>query len=147
MRAKRQLGQLLITNALVEGVKATVIIDTGAQGSLANNALKRRIRAKRAKDVITTDVNGVSLVGEMSYVKSLSIEGLSLRNVPLAFADTPAFAALGLQDTPVLSLGMQHLEMFDRVAIDFNSRRILFDVPRDVARELRRNRNISRPYF
>ena len=73
-------------------------------------------------------------------MKSLSIEGLSLRNVPLAFADTPAFAALGLQDTPVLSLGMQHLKMFDRVAIDFSNRRILFDVPRSIAREMRRAR-------
>lgn len=140
VRARPQLGQLLITDAMVEGVKATVIIDTGAQASLANNALKERIRAKRAEEVITTDVNGAELVGELSYVRSLTIEGLSLRNVPLAFADAPAFEALGLKDQPVLSLGMQHLKMFDRVAIDFSNQRILFDVPRDVAREMRRAR-------
>ena len=138
VRAKQQLGQLLITDAVVEGVKATVIIDTGAQASLANNALKDRIRAKRAQEVVTTDVNGVSITGELSYVRSLNIEGLSLKNVPLAFADAPAFEALGLKDKPVLSLGMQHLKMFDRVAIDFSNNRILFDVPRNVARELRR---------
>ncbi|MDJ0978977.1 MAG: retroviral-like aspartic protease family protein [Erythrobacter sp.] len=140
VRAKQELGQLLITDAIVEGVKATVIIDTGAQASLANTALKERIRAKRAQEVVTTDVNGVSLTGDLAYVRSLTIEGLSLRNVPLAFADAPAFEALGLKDTPVLSLGMQHLKMFDRVAIDFANRRILFDVPRDVAREMRRAR-------
>ncbi len=141
VRAKQKLGQLLITDALVEGVKATVIIDTGAQGSLANLALKERIRTKRAQEVITTDVNGASLVGEMSYVRSLTIEGLALSNVPIAFADTPAFEALGLADRPVLSLGMQHLKMFDRVAIDFSKQRILFDVPRDVARAMRRARH------
>ena len=140
VRARPQLGQLLITDALVEGVKATVIIDTGAQASLANNALKERIRAKREQDVITTDVNGEELIGQLSYVRSLTIEGLSLRNVPLAFADAPAFEALGLKDKPVLSLGMQHLKMFDRVAIDFANQRILFDVPRDIAREMRRVR-------
>ena len=140
VRARPQLGQLLITDALVEGVKATVIIDTGAQASLANNALKERIRAKREQDVITTDVNGEELIGQLSYVRSLTIEGLSLRNVPLAFADAPAFEALGLKDKPVLSLGMQHLKMFDRVAIDFANQRILFDVPRDIAREMRRAR-------
>jgi predicted aspartyl protease len=138
VRAKQQLGQLLITDAMVEGVKATVIIDTGAQASLANNALKQRIRAKRAQEVVTTDVNGVSIIGDLSYVRSLTIEGLSLKNVPLAFADAPAFEALGLKDKPVLSLGMQHLKMFDRVAIDFSNNRILFDVPRNIARELRR---------
>ncbi|MEO0591614.1 MAG: retropepsin-like aspartic protease, partial [Pseudomonadota bacterium] len=47
VRAKQKLGQLLITDAIVEGVRATVIIDTGAQASLANMALKDRIRARR----------------------------------------------------------------------------------------------------
>ncbi|MEM6909533.1 MAG: aspartyl protease family protein, partial [Pseudomonadota bacterium] len=140
VRARQKLGQLLITDALVEGVRATVIIDTGAQASLANNVLRDRIRAKREQEVTTTDVNGVSMIGQMSVVRSLSIEGLSLRNVPLAFADAPAFEALGLKDKPVLSLGMQHLKMFDRVAIDFSRQRILFDVPRDVARAMRRER-------
>lgn len=143
VRARPQLGQLLITDAEVEGVRATVIIDTGAQASLANNALKDRIKAKREQDVITTDVNGAQLVGELSYVRTLTIEGLSLNNVPLTFADAPAFEALGLKDKPVLSLGMQHLKMFERVAIDFANQRILFDVPRDVAREMRRARRTN----
>lgn len=138
VRAKQKLGQLLITDAVVEGVRATVIIDTGAQASLANNALRNRIRTKRAAEVTTTDVNGVSMTGQLSYVRSLEIGGLVLKNVPLTFADAPAFEALGLKDKPVLSLGMQHLKMFDRVAIDFSRKRVLFDVPRDVARAMRR---------
>ncbi len=137
VRARHKLGQLLITNAEIEGVKATVIIDTGAQASLANNALRERIRTKRAQEVTTTDVNGVSIAGQMSFVRTLEIEGVTLRNVPITFSDTPAFEALGLQDKPVLSLGMNHLKMFDRVAIDFSRQRVLFDLPRDVARSLR----------
>ena len=140
VRAKAKLGQLLITDAIVEGIRATVIIDTGAQTSLANNALRERIRTKRASEVTTTDVNGVDLVGQMSLMRTLTIEGLALTNVPLTFADTPAFEALGLQDTPALSLGMQHLALFDRVAIDFANRRVLFDVPPDVARAMRESR-------
>ena len=148
VRARREFGQLLITNATIEGVRATVIIDTGAQASMGNMALRKRNRAKRAQEITTTDVHGVALTAPLSYVRDLSIEGLSLGNVGLTFADTPAFEALGLRDKPVLSLGMQHLKLFDRVAIDFNSRRILFDVPRDVARELRRkNRAMGRNYF
>lgn len=137
VRAKSRLGQLLITDAVVEGVRATVIIDTGAQSSLGNSALREKIKAKRAQDVITTDVNGVDIVGELAFVRSLSIAGLSLNDVPLTFADTPAFAALGLKDQPVLALGMQHLALFDRVAIDFSRQRVLFDVPADVARAMR----------
>ncbi|MFU7528734.1 aspartyl protease family protein [Qipengyuania sp. ASV99] len=141
VRARQQLGQLLITNAVVEGVSATVIIDTGAQGSIGNLALRERLRNARAQEVTTTDVNGVELVGQLSTVRTLNVGGLQMRNVALAFADTPAFDALGLSDEPVISLGMQHLRLFDRVAIDFASQRILFDVPRDVARELRRQRH------
>jgi predicted aspartyl protease len=137
VRARQELGQLLITNALVEGVRATVIIDTGAQSSLGNIALRERIRAKRAQAVVTTDVNGVDLIGQLAVVRSLSIQGLALNDVPLTFADTPAFAALGFTDKPVLSLGMQHLALFDRVAIDFARQRVLFDVPQDIARTMR----------
>jgi predicted aspartyl protease len=140
VRARPRLGQLLLTDALVEGVRATVIIDTGAQMSLANTALRDRLRAKRSSEVTATDVNGVDIIGEMAVVSDLTIEGLSLKGVPLTFADAPAFAALGLKDEPVISLGMQHLKIFDRVAIDFASQRVMFDLPRDVARALRRAR-------
>ena len=140
VRARQKLGQLLITDALVEGVRATVIIDTGAQASLGNLALRDRIRAKREKDVVTTDINGVDIVGELAFVRSLTIGGLSLTDVPLTFADTPAFASLGLERQPVLSIGMQHLGLFDRVAIDFSRQRVLFDVPTDVARAMRQAR-------
>ena len=143
VRARTKLGQLLITDALVEGVRATVIIDTGAQASLANTALRDRVRAKRAQEVLTTDVNGVDLLGELAIVSTLTIEGLALTDVPLTFADTPAFAALGLADKPALSLGMQHLALFDRVAIDFARQRILFDVPRDIAKAMREAKRLQ----
>ena len=129
VRARHKLGQLLITNAKIEGVKTTVIIDTGAQGSLGNLALQRKIRAKRAEQVSATDVNGVTLHGEMSIARKMEIQGITLTNMPITFADAPAFEALGLKDKPVISLGMQHLKVFDRVAIDFAKQRILFDLP------------------
>ena len=130
VRAQPKLGQLLITKAYVEGVRATVIIDTGAQATLGNLALRDKVRKRRAEqDVITTDVNGVSLTTPLTFARSLKIQGLELKNVPITYADAPAFHALGLSDEPVLSLGMQHLEAFDREAIDFNKRRVLFDLP------------------
>ena len=131
VRARPEAGQLLITNAVVEGISTTVIIDTGAQASLANPALRERLRRKREAEVITTDVNGVDLIGHVAMVRSLKIGALLLNNIPLTFADSPVFTALGLSDKPVLALGMQHLRLFDRVAIDFAGSRILFDLPRD----------------
>ncbi len=146
VRARQEAGQLLITNATVEGINTTVIIDTGAQTSLANPALRDRLRRKRQAEVITTDVNGVDLIGHMAMVRSLKIEALRLTNIPLTFADSPVFAALGLADRPVLALGMQHLRLFDRVAIDFKGGRILFDLPRDVEAAQREAMRMPLPF-
>lgn len=129
VRAREKLGQLLVTNAVVDGVRATVIIDTGAQGSLANLALRNKLRQRRAEEIRTMDVNGVSMIGSLSYARQVTLQGITFNDIPITYADTPAFEALGLQDTPVLSIGMQHLKLFDRVAIDFSKRRILFDLP------------------
>lgn len=134
VRAQPRMGQLLITNALVEGIRTTVIIDTGAQTSMANPALRDKLRRKREGEIIATDVNGVDLIGHVAVVRNLKLASLNITNVPLAFADSPVFAALGLADSPALALGMQHLALFDRVAIDFARNRLLFDVPKSVQR-------------
>lgn len=133
VRARRKLGRLIIADARIDGVKTAVVIDTGAQGNLGNLALQERLRAKKLEQVRATDVHGVDLVGDLDFVESLEIDGFQLRNLPIAFADGPAFGALGLDEKPALILGMRDLRLFDRVAIDFESRTVLFDMPYGVA--------------
>ena len=59
----------------------------------------------------------------------LSVDRAQLSNLPILFADSPTFHALGLDSEPALILGMEQLRLFNRVAIDFNSQRVLFDLP------------------
>lgn len=134
VRARRNNGQLLITDAEVDGVRTAVIIDTGAQMSMGNLALKRRLRSRLSGTILSTDVLGNEMEGDVGMVDVLEIKGMTLANVALSYADTPAFEALGLNEQPALALGMQHLRMFDRVAIDFDTRRVLFDLPRGAGR-------------
>jgi predicted aspartyl protease len=129
VRARNKLGRLIITNAEVDGVKTAVIIDTGAQGSMGNLALQRKLRAKHRDTVTTTDVNGGKITGQLDFARALVIDHLQLNYIPIMYADGPAFAALGLDKKPALILGMEDLRLFDRVAIDFSSRRVLFDLP------------------
>ncbi|RXZ66637.1 hypothetical protein ETX26_02140 [Pelagerythrobacter rhizovicinus] len=133
VRARRKLGRLIIADAQIDGVKTAVVIDTGAQGNLGNLELQRRLRAKKLEQVRSTDVHGVDLVGDLDFVDYLKIDEFQLTNLPIAFADGPAFAALGLDRKPALVLGMRDLRLFDRVAIDFESRAVLFDMPRGYA--------------
>ena len=135
VKARGKLGQLIITNAVIDGVRAAVIIDTGAQGSMGNLALRRKIRARQSYEVTSTDVHGMQIAGNLTVAKSVKIQDLDLSNIPITYADAPAFAALGLADRPALTLGMDHLRLFDRVAIDFDKRRILFDLPNGKLRQ------------
>ncbi len=129
VRARHKLGRLIITQAEIDGVKTAVVIDTGAQSSFGNARLKRRLRARHPEAVSSTDVNGAEILGNRHFAKSLQIQDLELSNMPITFADSPAFAALNLDKRPALILGMRDLRLFDRVAIDFATRRVLFDLP------------------
>lgn len=126
---------MIITDARIEGIRTAVIIDTGSWHSHGNMELMRRLRAKRSNSMTSTDVAGVSMTSEIALVRDVRIGDLGLSGVPVGFADSPAFAALGLADRPALILGIGNLRPFDRVAIDFASRRVLFDVPKGTGKE------------
>lgn len=136
VRARRSLGQIIIANAFLDDVKTAVIIDTGAQASVGNMALLQRLRRSRASGENTmTDINGEQLKGQVRIGNRLSIGEMDLTNIPILFADTPPFSALGFADQPALVLGMNELKLFRRVAIDFDKRQVLFDLPRGIRRQ------------
>lgn len=130
VRARRKLGQMIITDARIQGVRTAVIIDTGSWHSIGNRALQRKLRARHTDTMSSTDVNGSVLTSDIGMLSDLRIGRMGLNDLPVGFTDSPAFAALDLADKPALILGVGNLRPFDRVAIDFASRRILFDVPK-----------------
>lgn len=136
VRARRKLGRLIITDAEVEGIRTALIIDTGAQYSYGNLALREKLKLRRGATIISKDVNGVQVTGDLMLARKLDIGRLSLTDLPIAFSDSPAFQALGYIDRPALSLGMLHLRAFDRIAIDFSTRKVFFDLPRPKPRLL-----------
>lgn len=131
VRARERLGQLIIHRAEIDGVRTSVIIDTGATGSIGNPVLQDRLRRRRVltEDAVMTDVNGVEITGETRIVGRLEMGAMQIINIPVSFANSPTFPALGLDDEPALILGLSELRMFRRVAIDFRTRRVLFDMP------------------
>lgn len=128
--ARRLSGQLIMTNARIDGVNTQVVIDTGAESSVGNRALQRALaRRMSAEQTVLTDVTGQRLIADMGTGRSLTIGAGTITNVVIAFADAVPFRVLDLEKRPALLLGMRELRVFRRVAIDFSSRRILFDVP------------------
>ncbi len=129
VRARRKLGQMVITDARVDKIRVSVVIDTGAQNTVGNRALLRKLRSRSDTVLSSVDVHGAEVLGTLAFARSMEIGGLTLGNVPIGFVESPIFAALGLADRPAVVLGIGNLRVFDRVAIDFASRRILFDLP------------------
>lgn len=130
VKARTRLGQLIITSARVAGIETALIVDTGAQGSVGNLALLRKLRKLRhLGDNHMTDVNGAMASGAVKLVDELMIGSARMRDIPVLFLESPTFEALKLADKPALILGMQELQLFRRVAIDFPTRKVLFDLP------------------
>lgn len=127
--ARKRSGQLIMTDAMLDGVKVNVVIDTGADTSIGNLALARTLARKRDAHTTLTSVTGQTVEARIGMGRALTIDKIKFENVSIAYADSPAFAALKLDKKPALLLGIRDLRSLDRVAIDFSTRRILFDVP------------------
>ena len=130
VRARRRSGQLILTHARLDGVAVDVVIDTGADSTIGNRALQRALAHKGAPlGAELYSVTGQRLAAQVGLAERLSFDGVHLNNVAIAYADAPPFAVLGLDRKPAILLGMRELRGFRRVAIDFKTRKVLFDLP------------------
>lgn len=133
VQARRKSGQLILTNAVIDGVRTDIVIDTGSDASIGNRALQKAlVRRHQREQTQLLSVTGQTITADVSFARRLELGNLIMTNTPLVFADAPPFARLGLARRPALLLGMNQLRLFHRVAIDFSARRILFDMPDDV---------------
>ncbi|WP_408591721.1 retroviral-like aspartic protease family protein [Novosphingobium sp.] len=133
VQARRRSGQLIMTDALIDGVHTDIIIDTGSDTSIGNRALQRALsRRHKVETTQLLSVTGQTITADIGMARELKLGQLTVNNTALAFADAPPFERLGLVKRPALLLGMTQLRLFQRVAIDFAARRVLFDLPADV---------------
>ncbi|MEW4468553.1 aspartyl protease family protein [Parasphingorhabdus sp. JC815] len=131
--AKRRSGQLIFANARISDIRVNVIIDTGGEISIGNRALQRRLRMRSSamQQINLVDITGRAMPANVGIASELIIGRARFNVIPVAFADIAPFAKLGLQNKPALFLGMDALRKFDRVAIDFENRKIYFLLPEE----------------
>jgi len=130
--ARVKNGRLILTQAKAESTPVTLVVDTGAQVSIGNEALLRKLRkgsVKRTGMVELQSVTGEMLQGEYTIVRELTVGGITLKKLPIIFTDSHAFKRLGLNDKPALLLGMNALRSFDRVSIDFYRKKLKVVLP------------------
>lgn len=132
IRARNLLGQLVVTDASYRGRTVRVVIDTGADTSMGNLAL-RRLAAPSSSAVTAVSVlsvTGASLQAEQALLDRVHFGDISFANLQVAFVDAAPFARLGLHDRPALLLGMDALRLFGRVRIDFANRELRLAQPK-----------------
>lgn len=136
--AKRRAGRMILSDAQVGGIKVDIILDTGAQSSMGNYALRDKLRKRDMRfdylPVLMRSVTGDTLAGDFTQVRDIDIGGVSITDLPVTFADNFAFTALKLDRKPAILLGMDALKLFDRVLVDFANRRVGFDMPKGAGR-------------
>jgi len=137
VRAKSAFGQLIVTEAYYRSRRISIVIDTGAQVSMGNSALRERMRheLKLPQQITLTSVTGQSMLADYTQIERLDIGGVGFNNLPIAFADVAPFRKFGLTKVPALMLGMDALRLFRRVDVDFANREVRFAVPRNIHRD------------
>jgi len=131
--ARLQHGQLILTQVRAGGLPLNAVIDTGSEITIGNLALRDKIlSSSRTKDwtVSATGVTGKTVDLQLGWIRELRVGSITLRDVPIAFADVPPFKVFGLADQPALLLGTDILGAFRRVSLDFAARKVRFQLRR-----------------
>jgi predicted aspartyl protease len=141
IEAARRNGRLIMTDASADGHSVNVVIDTGAELSIGNDALRRQLvqdgLTGPTQQVQMLSVTGALLTGDVMFVRELNIGGLTLRNLAVVFADAHSFKELKLDREPALLLGMNAIRAFKKVSIDFANRKFRVVLPEESQLDVR----------
>jgi hypothetical protein len=131
--ARLQHGQLILTEVRAGGLSLNAVIDTGSEITIGNLALRDKIlSSSRTRDwtVSATGVTGKTVDLQLGWIRELRVGTITMRDIPIAFADVPPFKVFGLADQPALLLGTDVLQAFRRVSLDFQARKVRFQLRR-----------------
>ena len=131
--ARRNNGRLIITDADVDGQHLTVVLDTGADLSMGNEELRRRLPRDDlvylGEKAQLLSVTGAVIVGDIVHIREMTIGGIGIRNLAVVITDAHTFKQLGLLNRPALLFGMNAMRAFKKVSIDFANRKFRVVMP------------------
>jgi predicted aspartyl protease len=128
---------LLIVEATVGNFPVRAIIDTGAQASVGNVALRTALRRQvernaRGEDQVTGATGDVQ-TGIGARITPINIGELSIRDAHVTFGDMHIFERWGMADEPALLIGMDILGLLDTLVIDYRRMELQIKRRRDLS--------------
>jgi predicted aspartyl protease len=129
-----QRNGLYLIDASVVGASVLAFLDTGSTTTVGNMALmeqtlRRRAASRDWADIQLLSLTGQVLQGRLAALKSLELGNLKLGNVPVVFGPVHTFEYWGLVDKPAILIGVDVLNVFESVALDFTRRQVHFRLP------------------
>lgn len=133
VRAWRKNGRLVVTDARIGDQIVTVVLDTGSDVSMGNEALRRRAASAaglaEGTKVDLVSVTGGTITGEMTSIPKMTIGDIELHDLAVVITNAHTFKQLGLSDRPALLLGMNAMRAFKKVSIDFANKKFRVVMP------------------
>ncbi len=124
----RDDSQLVMTEGQVGGVPVRFIIDTGAQATVGNEALRHALRRQVQRHGVGAEeihgATGATQAGIGARVESIRMGGLQVRDAHVTFADLHIFGTWELADIPALLVGMDILGLVDTLIFDYRRREV-----------------------
>ncbi|HEV8330361.1 MAG TPA: retropepsin-like aspartic protease [Steroidobacteraceae bacterium] len=119
-------GQLLSFKTNIGSVSTTAVIDTGAQRTIGNQALRTALN-RRQRDWQQEEIIGVTLdveKGDSIPTPPIKFGRATISGVRVTFTDTEIFNHWQLTKEPALLLGMDVLGLLDVLVIDYKTQEL-----------------------
>jgi hypothetical protein len=133
LKAHRRDGQLTLVDADLAGIKVTAFLDSGAQDTIGNMALRdlavTRYPLTPFRPIPIVSVTGQTIDAQFADLPGLRIGGLSIPNWPVAFADLHTFRLWDLVSRPAILIGVDILSRFETVCLDFRRDEVRLRLP------------------
>ena len=125
---------LHLIEASVSGAATLAFLDTGSTTTVGNMALMRQAIRRQAvttdwADIELQSLTGQTMAGRLAALKVVSLGKVNLRNLPVVFGPVHTFDYWGLSDRPALLIGIDVLNAFESVALDFTRGQVHFRLP------------------
>lgn len=134
VKSKLLRSGLTLINAFMPLQRLVAFVDSGSTTTIGNLAMLEAARQNNALigELNVTELRSVTgqvLVGREAILSRLTLGGMTLRNIPMVFGPVHTFDYWGFRDQPAIVIGVDVLQRFDRVSMDFKRNEVGFRVP------------------
>src|SRR5579872_5953097 len=123
---ERSAPGLLMVRGSVDRVRVHAVIDTGAQRTIGNEALRAALVSRHAQGTPDQifDVTAAVQGGEMFVSPPIVIGGIEIRGAQITYGEVRIFEHWHLTHEPALLIGMDALGLLDALVIDYQRREL-----------------------